>query len=253
MNTNQNPITNTIFDPQLKLLMSIHHFSEDLERYIQNVEAATRKMTEAYEKGISILKNSADNENEKNWEGLINQNRVNANQLNQILKLAQDKIRSKQKFDAALEWKEFDNREKDLKNSAHNFEHLGVKLLDEANLVRWESEVSIFDNQIEPAITKNAKAVKLIFQFMNKYSPESLERITQIVNKYVPLNPENVAPKDLETSYLKAVQEFQREFKPQNLWDAFLEILAGGVHPSPEERVSLMKQLEGEEKVKKDM
>src|SRR5690606_4921947 len=97
----------------------------------------------------------------------------------------------------------------------------------------------------------NVKAVKLIFRFMNKYTPESLNRITQIVSKYVPQNTENISPQEMEKSYLKAIKEFQREFKPQNLWDVFMELLAGDVHPSPEERVSIMKQLDGEEKSQK--
>ncbi len=257
MNTNENKspsdITNTIFDPQLKLLMSIRHFDQDLDNYISNVESTTQKLTSNYESGTSMLEQYADSEHKKQWEELMNEIRVHSNQLNQVLKIAQDRVDEREGFEFEGHWKEFDNRLKELKESAQSFENLGAKILEGTQKDRWESDIRIFETQIEPEIKRNAQAAKLIFQFMYRYEPEGLERINNIVNQNIPENTEEIDPKDLEASYVKAFKEFQKEFKPQNLWDTFLEILAGGVHPSPSERVMLEKWSDGEQKTREDM
>jgi len=257
MNSNENQsqpaITHTVFDPQLKLLMSIRHFHKDLDNYISHVESATREVNSVYEKGISMLEQSATEENRKQWEEVMNEIRVDTNQLNQVLVIARERTENREGFDFPIHWKDFENRLKDLKNSAQSFENMGARLLEGDNKTRWESEISVFESRIEPEILKNARAARLIFEFMFKYDAEGLDRIAEIVNRNVPENTAEMDSKDLEASYLKALREFQQEFKPQNLWDVFLEILAGGVHPSPSERVMLEKWTDGEQKTREDM
>ena len=42
-------------------------------------------------------------------------------------------------------------------------------------------------------------------------------------------------------------ENFKKEFKEEkNLWDRFLDILAGGTHQPPSERVMLERWIEGE-------
>jgi hypothetical protein len=50
-----------------------------------------------------------------------------------------------------------------------------------------------------------------------------------------------------QKDYYKALVNFKKEFKEEkNLWDRFLDILAGGTHQSPSERVMLERWIEGE-------
>lgn len=254
-NENQNPtaITNTIIDPQFKMLMTIRHFDRDLDKYKKRVEEATGNMISIYEQGELMLENSAEPDYKKQWEEQLNDVRVDANQLNQVITLANNNRNNRENFDFQQHWKNFDARLKDLKTSALKFEALGTKILSEAEKNRWESEIRNFENKSEPEILKNANKAKLIFQFMYRYTPENLERINEIVSRYVPEDTGEVNPKEMESLYVKAFREFQREFEPQNLWDSFLELLAGGVHPSPSERVMLEKWADGEQKTREDM
>lgn len=257
MNTNENQsltnITNTIIDPQLKMLMSIHHFDRDLNRYRKETENATSEMISVYEKGILILENFAGTEFKKQWEEQFNEVLVDANQLNQVINIANDHRDEREKFDFEQHWKNFDTRLKELKESANKFEALGSRVLSGAEKSNWEAEIRVFESKTEPIIRKNAEGMKLIFGFMYKYTSENLARITEIVNRHIPENSFELNPKELESQYVKAFKEFQREFQPQNLWDSFLELLAGGVHPSPSERVMFEKWIEGEQKTREDM
>ena len=253
MNEHQNKITDTRFDPQLRMLMSIRHFNEDLNRYVNYVQETVAELISTYEKGIFILEHHAEPENKKYWDESINQNRVDANQLNHCLEIMKETSDDREKFDFEKSWKDFENRWKDLASSAHGFEKLGEKFLPEKQKPTWDSQIKVYDRRTDPEIQRNIKTVKFILQFKSRYNKENLARINEIVNMNVPADISKLDSETLSKSYIKALREFQREFKPQNLWDAFMELLAGGVHPSPEERVSLMKQLDGEEKTKKEM
>ena len=48
--------------------------------------------------------------------------------------------------------------------------------------------------------------------------------------------------------YFKALVNFKKEFKKdKNLWDKFLDILAGGTHQLPSEGAMMERWLDGEE------
>jgi hypothetical protein len=52
---------------------------------------------------------------------------------------------------------------------------------------------------------------------------------------------------DYQTDYYKALINFKKEFKQEkNLWDKFLDILAGGTHQLPSERVMMERWLDGD-------
>lgn len=52
---------------------------------------------------------------------------------------------------------------------------------------------------------------------------------------------------EYQNDYFKALVNFKKEFREEkNLWDKFLDILAGGTHQSPAERVMMERWLEGE-------
>lgn len=50
-----------------------------------------------------------------------------------------------------------------------------------------------------------------------------------------------------EQDYVKAFADYEKEFSSdKNWWDTFLDILAGGTHQSPAERVMMKSWVEGE-------
>jgi hypothetical protein len=52
---------------------------------------------------------------------------------------------------------------------------------------------------------------------------------------------------DYQTDYYKALINFKKEFKQEkNLWDKFLDILAGGTHQLTSERVMMECWLDGD-------
>src|SRR5690606_38242432 len=119
---------------------------------------------------------------------------------------------------------------------------------------QWANDIAVFEKETLPEIKLNAQGVRLVLQFMAKYTPAQLEKIARIILETIPEGYTFKDARDYEAAFLKSMREFQKEFERQdNLWDSILEILAGGVHPSPSERVMLEKWIDGEEKIREDM
>lgn len=254
METNENPIETSVYNPQVRALLTIKDFGTSLETYKTKVQNATQTLINTYENGVLILESSAPSDSKKEWTNLLNDVQVHANHLNHYLMLAKEKSEQNREFPFKGLWKEFEERLKMLQDSSQKFENLGASILPDEKKKYWENEIAIFEKQILPEVKLNAQGVRLVLQFMVKYTPEQLEKISKIIIQTIPEGSSFSDAKDYEAAFLKSMREFQKEFEKQdNLWDSILEILAGGVHPSPSERVMLEKWIDGEEKMREDM
>lgn len=256
MSTNDNPynVNTSVFNPQLRTLLSIKNFESSLENHKSKVEQATQKLILTYEHGLDILESEGNKDYQNEWGDAINEVRVHANHLNQYMRVAKEKSDQNKDFPFKGLWDEFKERLKLLKEAAQKFENTGAKALPAARKENWSNEIAVFETDIEPEIERNGKAVKLILQFMVRYSPAELEKISAIIAETMPDGASLKEEKDYEAAFLKYLKQFKKEFEAKdNLFDTIMEILAGGVHPSPSERVMLDKWIDGEEKIREDM
>ncbi|MET3730775.1 hypothetical protein [Moheibacter stercoris] len=247
-------IINPVFDSQMKTLLRIKDFRKDFLSHSEAIKELTQDLVSKYEEGAEFLKRHADSDYQKEWEESLNNVMVQSNQMNQVLALSDDFMNeNKQDHDFQSEYNDFVDRRNQLSQAALQFESIGSKALSEENLNTWNERFVVWKEEYEPQIENENVTVKLIYDFQHKYSQEDLVKITEIISQ---ANAEEVDwndPVQFQQQYIKAIQEFQREFKPKNLWDNIMEILAGGVHPSPSERMMLEQWADGEQKTREDM
>ncbi len=214
----------------------------------------TKDLVSIYEKGVEFLNAHGDSDTKKQWDELLNEIRVHINQMNHQLERSAELMKMKdEKSDFTETWKEFETHKNYLKESALNFEKTGLNALPEDKRPEWEDSYVVFEKEFEPKIHRRVEFDKFIIDFVSRYDKDDLAKIASIANKNSQENVDWSNPVEYQNQYVKAIREFQREFKPQNLWDSFLEILAGGVHPSPSERIMLEKWADGEQKTREDM
>ena len=104
-----------------------------------------------------------------------------------------------------------------------------------------------FEEIVMPLIVSHADACKLELEMIEKYTPKELDEISQVITKLIPDDFTFEEADKYEKEYLKAVKELKKEFrKDKNLWDRFLDVLAGGTHQSPSERVMMQRWVDGE-------
>jgi hypothetical protein len=91
------------------------------------------------------------------------------------------------------------------------------------------------------------ESCRVLLQMIERYTPEELNSITKIIVAKIPLDFSYEEAVEYQNDYYKELVNFKNEFKEEkNLWDKFLDILAGGTHQLPSERVMMERWLDGE-------
>ncbi len=99
------------------------------------------------------------------------------------------------------------------------------------------------------SIVSYARSCRVELQMIERYTTEEMNVITQIVLSKIPKDFDVEEVGENEKDYLNALKDFKKEFSEEkNLWDTFLDILAGGVHQSPSEHVMMERWIEGEKR-----
>ncbi len=254
MGTNEkNLFISGAIDTRMRILMSIRDFQKDFESSSNEMKKVVQDLISVYERGVAFLDAHGDSDMKKQWEELLNEIQVHVNQMNHQLERSSELMNKEEKIDFTDNWKEFETHKNYLKESSLKFEKTGLSSLPEDRKYEWEDNFVVYEKEFEPKIQSRVEFDKFIIDFVSKYDKDELVKITQIVEENSPKDIDWSNPAEYQDQYVKAISEFQREFKPQNLWDSFLELLAGGVHPSPSERVMLEKWTDGEQKTREDM
>jgi L-cystine uptake protein TcyP (sodium:dicarboxylate symporter family) len=167
--------------------------------------------------------------------------------ISKLLNAVKEKIAKKDRSDATELWNRFDQESEALRKNFTNLEDLGMALLPESMLSIWKESIHKFRSNLLPYISSYAKACRIELKMIERYTMDEMNMITKIIVDKIPedFNAEEAVA--YEKDYLVALKDFKQEFSQEkNLWDTFLDILAGGAHQSPEEHVMMERWIEGE-------
>ena len=91
------------------------------------------------------------------------------------------------------------------------------------------------------------KHLQVAFEKKNEYTPSEIQEIANSILVQIPPDYTIEEIKEYEKDYLIAMDDLKKEFsQKKNLWDNFLDVLAGGTHQTASERVMLNRWIEGE-------
>lgn len=251
MKTNvPNFIDNKVVRERLNVLMSIQNFENDLNRAIENISETTNQLIRRYEEGLNFLTqiNKLDLSERKREMENLNGMRVHSNQMIHSLELIETSDDENVKMSEQISI--FEQKQKRMSEYALRFENLGSNILKGDLLQTWKDRYCVYQKDYAEKFEKSKKKLVLINQFYEKYSPEEIELISNIIAENRENYSESADAENFKIQYLKAISQYKQEFNPTNLWDRFLNILAGGVHPTPEEKVMLTNWMDGKQKKK---
>ncbi len=85
------------------------------------------------------------------------------------------------------------------------------------------------------------------FEKNKKYTSQEIDEIAKNILAKLPADYSLEEINEYKKDYLIALADVKKEFaQKQNLWDDFLDVLAGGTHQSASERVMLSRWIDGE-------
>jgi hypothetical protein len=123
-----------------------------------------------------------------------------------------------------------------------------VNYFTDISHVDWANIWSIIQSNIY-AVQGIAQSSNIQLQMLKKFSNEEVDELTKTIFKFIPASFDMSSAIVYKNDYELALNQMEEEAnKKDNLWDRFLNFLAGNIpfKQSPQERVMMMRWIEGE-------
>ena len=236
------------YNPGLKALLSIKKNTATLETVYTEVLQIESELYELNKKGLVIIEANVSPEDTICWKSVLQEVNKAVSGINDILTAAKEKITLKEKDGYSDLWKQLSLHIAALKCHTKNAANSGLAILPEAIRPVWEREFVKPETTLVESHIAAVESCRVLVQVIERYTPDELNSLTQIIVDHVPADFTYEEAKEYQNDYHKALGNFKNEFKKdKNLWDKFLDILAGGTHQLPSEGAMMERWLDGEE------
>lgn len=234
-------------NPGLRALMALKNLAATQEKDYRELLLIQSDLYELNKKGLLIIEASTVPEAIAQWELILQEVNTAIVGINDTLTAAKQKIELNAKDGFTELWKQLALHITSLKDSSKRAANTGYHLLNEAVHPQWDLEYVKLASPITQSIITHVDSSRVLLQLIERYTPEELNAITKIIVDKIPLDFTYEEAVEYQQDYYKALVNFKAEFKEEkNLWDKFLDILAGGTHQPPSERIMMERWLEGE-------
>lgn len=234
-------------NPGLRALLAIKKISATLETDFVELLALENDLNTLNQKGLSIIEALATTEAQAQWKLTLDEMYIALTGINDTFADAKEKIDQKATEGYPEIWKQLTELVLGFEKNSKQLTNLGLDILDEGAHPQWQFEYVELENELVEKLVDRIESCRILLQMIERYTPDELNSITQIIVDQIPLNFTYQEAVDYQTDYYKALINFKKEFKQEkNLWDKFLDILAGGTHQLPSERVMMERWLDGD-------
>ena len=239
--------SNQSHNPGLRALLALKNFTTTFEEDYTKLLQIESDLDELNKKGLLTIETNASAEAVASWKEIVQGLNTAEKGINETLTAAKEKIEQKEKDGYPELWKQLDIYLTALKDHAKNAASSGLNILPEAIHLQWETEFVNIETQKVNYMVAHVESCRVLLQMIERYTPDELNSITKIIVDQIPADFTYDDAVEYQKDYYKALVNFKKEFKEEkNLWDKFLDILAGGTHQLPSERVMMERWVEGE-------
>lgn len=246
-NTTASNNSNKSNNPGLRALLSIKKFEATLEEDYTELMKIEKELDELNKNGLLIVEATTSPEATTQWKAIVQEMNTAVSGINDTLIAAKEQLAQKEKNDYQELWKQLTVHVTTFKDNAKKVENTALTLLPEGVHPQWEKEYVKFKTPLVESFVTHVESCRVLLQLIERYTPDELNKITQIIVDNIPVDFTYAEAVEYQHDYYKALVNFKKEFKEEkNLWDKFLDILAGGTHQSPSERVMMERWVDGE-------
>ncbi len=167
--------------------------------------------------------------------------------LRTIMSKSIEKINLKDTSDLSKTWSNYVSHSNAVLNSLQRQSELGDLHLSEQSVRSEWKELwdKVFNKML--AIQKIAEGSTLQLEMIEEFSPTEMDELTDTILKHMPRNYTMQEAEQYEKEYMEAYDQLKKQAKQKkNLWDRFLDLLAGGQQQTPAEMVMMQRWVNGE-------
>jgi len=236
------------YNPGLKALLSIKKNTATLEKDYSELLKIESERKELNKNSLLIIEANVSPEATAQWKAVINDADKAVTAINDILTTTKEKMAQKEKEGYTDLWKQLALHLTALNENSKNASVSGLAILPEAIRPQWEMEFVKPETTLVKSLVAKVESCRVLVQVIERYTPDELDALTQIIADHVPLDFTYEEAMEYQKDYFEALVNFKNEFKKdKNLWDKFLDILAGGTHQLPSEGAMMERWLDGKE------
>ncbi|MFN0067956.1 MAG: hypothetical protein ACKVYV_10000 [Limisphaerales bacterium] len=233
--------------PELRALLAIRNFSSVLKMHQDQMMQLEKNLEHLNRNALSTIKAHCPPQAQEAWERTLNEIETTVSSLNQALDTAKARIEMRDRSDPSGLWQQFDLDLNKLTRTSETLKASGLSILPASEHLHWTMDICSFETTVLPLIVSHAEACKLDLLLIAKYAPEELHQMTRIILDHIPKDFTFEEADKYESDYLSAVEDIKKEFRHgKNLWDKWLDLLAGQAHQPAAERIMMTRWLEGE-------
>ena len=182
----------------------------------------------------------------KRWLTELGEIENNITFLKRIMNQIVSKINARDSENLAEIWNSHKEYSTALFKHLNVLNELGKTHLSKDHHPEWTKNWKIIFEKFN-TIQQLVKASSLHLSMISEYAPKEVDELTDTILRNMPIRYTTEEAIQYEKEYMEAYEQLKKEAKQKkNLWDRFLDILAGGVQQSPAERVMMQRWVNGE-------
>lgn len=234
------------FNPVIEAVVSIRHLAIATSENWTTMRKVGEIVKTNLENASSLVSTYGSENTKNNWNSEMGSYNDNLSHLKVILNSTIDKIKAKNSQGLSEGWNNYKQYSDNITSSITNLESFGESSLPENEVEHWKTIWS----EIKDAHTKiksEAEACSIKLKMIEAYSPEEVDELTDTILKHIPAKYSKEDAHKYSDDYMKAYEDMKKEAsQKKNLWDKFLDILAGGTQQTPAQRVMMQRWVDGE-------
>ncbi|MEM6700979.1 MAG: hypothetical protein AAF599_21435 [Bacteroidota bacterium] len=235
-----------IQNPKLKAVVNIRNLVVGLSTDWKELKTLGTEIDTAIRSASTTFINHAPTLAHERWLTEMGAVERNVVELKSIMNQVVTKINQKKSNDLAVIWNQHKNYSTALSERLHDLYTLGKTHLSVQYQSMWEQKWQQIFNQFLQ-IQALADGSSLHLTMIEEYTPDEVDELTDTILRNMPKRYSLEEASQYEQEYMEAYEQLKKEAtQKKNLWDRFLDILAGGTQQTPAQRVMMQRWVNGE-------
>lgn len=233
---------------KLRDAIKVRHLADAItENWEQLAQVNARVQTALDNATLFIIAKGKPKTKEK-YQSKINETYKQIEGVGEILATTSKALKKNEKITAKDNWDNLQHYLNVVEQDFTAYENYPKEDFENANYKDWENIWQVIKSNLL-AVIGITESAYIKAQMLNNFNAEEEDTLTKLILKNIPRHFSIAEAEKYEQEYLQAMEDIEREANQNtNLWDRFLNVLAGAISfkQTPEERVMMKRWVEGE-------
>ena len=238
---------------KLRTAVKLRHLVESINANWGQMGDVDKRVKNTLSDAKDFINSHGDEKAQAHFNSEMNAMQKHIDGVGQMLSQASNKLKNNERLDPAMNWTHLHDHLAKMRTSFAEIADYGKNHMAEADKKDWNDIWQLIGSELK-AVQGLSESAYMKAHMIAEMSKDELTDLTRTIVKHIPQHFSLTEAEEYETEYLEAMDQIKQETNSTNLWDKFLNVLAGMVpfEQSPAERVMMQRWVEGEQETLSD-